>query len=93
MVLATQEEEEEVGTELVMQTLVDCMHSECVPWPRVLASTVSTSENYGVNAHTTRCPVSMKLFQTCNIMEIIRLLQEMFNFVLPSELIEKRAKC
>jgi len=32
----------------------------------------------------------MKLFQTCN-MEIIRLLQQMFNFVLPSELIEKRA--
>ena len=32
----------------------------------------------------------MKLFQTCN-MEIIRLAQQMFNFVLPSELIEKRA--
>jgi len=32
----------------------------------------------------------MKLFQTCN-MEIIRLSQQMFNFLLPSELIEKRA--
>ena len=32
----------------------------------------------------------MKLFQACN-MEIIRLAQQMFNFVLPSELIEKRA--
>ena len=32
----------------------------------------------------------MKLFQTSN-MEIIRLLQQIFNFVLPSELIEKRA--
>jgi len=32
----------------------------------------------------------MKLFQTCN-MEIIRLAQQMFNFVLPSELIAKRA--
>jgi len=30
------------------------------------------------------------LFQTCN-MEIIRLAQQMFNFVLPSELIAKRA--
>jgi len=32
----------------------------------------------------------MKLFQTCN-MEIIRLSQQMFNFLFPSELIEKRA--
>ena len=32
----------------------------------------------------------MKLFQTCN-MEIIRLSQQMFNFVLLSQLIEKRA--
>ena len=32
----------------------------------------------------------MKLFQMCN-MEIIRLSQEMFNFVLPRVLIEKRA--
>jgi len=32
----------------------------------------------------------MKLLQTCN-MEIIRLAQQMFNFVLPSELIEKHA--
>jgi len=32
----------------------------------------------------------MKLFQTCK-MEIIKLSQQMFNFVLPSELIEKRA--
>jgi len=32
----------------------------------------------------------MKLFHTCN-MEIIRLAQQMFNFVLPSGLIEKRA--
>jgi len=32
----------------------------------------------------------MKLFQACN-MEIIRLAQQMFNFLLPSELIEKRA--
>ena len=34
--------------------------------------------------------VLSKLFQTCN-MEIIRLAQQMFNFVLPSELIAKRA--
>jgi len=34
----------------------------------------------------------MKLFQTCNMeIYIIRLAQQMFNFVLPSELIEKRA--
>jgi len=32
----------------------------------------------------------MKLFQACNV-EIIRLAQQMFNFLLPSELIEKRA--
>jgi len=32
----------------------------------------------------------MKLFHTCN-MQIIRLAQQMFNFVLHSELTEKRA--
>jgi len=31
-------------------------------------------------------------YQTCN-MEIIRLAQQMFNFVLPSELIEKPGSC
>jgi len=32
----------------------------------------------------------MKLFQTSNI-EVIRLAQSMFNFVLPSQLIERRS--